>query len=97
MRRTIIPAGIAVAVILLGSFMPIVLAAKPDKYDPLPDLPGFFSAPSGGGTQEQQFWHYKGNPGNNDAHCNAWSDAVDPTNATGTFDPNAPNIEGPAC
>ncbi len=94
MRGTIIPAAIAMAVILLGSFVPLAIA-KPMKYDPLPDLPGFFSSPSGGGTQEQQFWHYKGNPKNNDAHCNAWSDAVDPLSPTS--DPNAPNLEGPAC
>ncbi len=95
MRGTIIPAGIAVAVILMGSFMPMVLAAKPDKYDPLPDIPGFFSAPSGGGIGEHQFWHYKGRGANNDAHCDAWAEEIDPLSPT--YNPNAPDIEGPAC
>ena len=87
MRGTIIPVGIAMAVVLLGAFLPLG-AAMPSKYDPLPDLPGFFSSPRDGGTQEQQFWHYKGNPKNNDAHCDAW--ILDD-------DPNKPNLEGPAC
>ncbi|MCZ6725070.1 MAG: hypothetical protein O6846_02445 [Thaumarchaeota archaeon] len=94
-KQTTVGALIGITLLVLAFNVPLAMA-KPVKYDPLPDLPGFFTDPKNNhSTSEQAFWHYKGNPKNNDAHCNAWSDAVDPLSPT--FDPNAPDLEGPAC
>ena len=91
-KQTTVGALIGITLLVLAFNVPLAMA-KPEKYDPRPDLPGFFSArsPQGGGTGEQQFWHYKGAPKNYDAHCDAWSDALleDPE--------NTPDLKGSAC
>jgi len=90
-QQTIVGALIGITLLVLAFNVPLAMA-KPVKYDPLPDLPGFFAiAKNNHSTSEHAFWHYKGAPKNYDAHCDAWSDAFleDPE--------NTPDLKGSAC
>ena len=87
-KQTTFGALLGITLLVLAFNVPLAMA-KPEKYDPLPDLPGFFASPKNNHSiGENAFWHYKGNPKNNDLHCEAW--ILDD-------DPNKPDLEGPAC
>ncbi len=90
-KQTTVGALLGVALLVLAFNVPLAMA-KPEKYDPLPDLPGFFMTEKNNNSiGAHAFWHYKGNPKNYDSHCDAWSDALlaDPV--------NTPDLEGSAC
>ncbi len=90
-KQTTVGALIGITLLVLAFNVPLAMA-KPEKYDPVPDLPGFFAtAKNNHSTSDHAFWHYKGAPKNYDAHCDAWSDALleDPE--------NTPDLEGSAC